>query len=63
MQEKKTVHPRGMDSAKVIQVIQTTALIGDGTESDPNRFVTQYWSLEGNLLAQFDPEVMDSLVT
>jgi len=43
---------RGADSAEVIQVIRTTALKGSGTSKDPVRIVTQYWSLEGILLAE-----------
>lgn len=45
---------RGTDSAKVIQVIVTTALKGEGTEKDPVRIVTQYWDFKGNLLAEAD---------
>ena len=56
--EEKTVRPRGTDSAKVIQVIKTISRAGEGTNADPNRFVTEYWSLEGVLLAISDP--MDS---
>ena len=56
MAEKKgTARPRGTDSAKVIQVIQSTALIGVGTEDDPCRLITQYWSLDGTKLAEHDP--------
>lgn len=53
MQEEKksTARPRGTDSAKVMSVIKTQALVGTGTESDPCRIVTQYWSLDGKLLA------------
>lgn len=43
---------RGTDSAKVIQVIVTTALKGEGTEKDPVRIVTQYRDFDGNLLAE-----------
>lgn len=46
--------PRGTDSAKVIQVIETKATKGAGTEKDPVKIVTQYWSLEGKLLADND---------
>ena len=41
--------------AKVIQVIRTIVTRGAGTEEDPARFVRQYWSLKGDLLAEFDP--------
>lgn len=47
--------PRGTDSARVIQVIETTSIRGSGdNESDRCRFVTQYWSMEGELLAEHD---------
>lgn len=49
---KKAARPRGTDSAKVIQVIETVALIGRGTHDDPVRTVTQYWDFSGNLLAE-----------
>lgn len=56
MAEKKgTARPRGTDSAKVIQVIESTTLIGAGTEDDPCRLITQYWSLDGKKLAERDP--------
>ena len=54
-EEKRTARPRGTDSARVIQVIETKARVGRGTEQDPNRVVTQYWSFEGELLAFDDP--------
>ena len=47
--------PGGTDSARVIQVIETTALRGEGTSADKCRIVTQYWDFEGNLLAENDP--------
>ena len=46
--------PNGTKSAKIIQVIETKALRGMGTEKDPVRDVTQYWDLEGNFLAEMD---------
>lgn len=50
----KSVRPRGVDSAKVIQVVETKALRGNGTDDDPCRCVIQYWSFEGHLLAEED---------
>lgn len=54
-----------MDQAKVIQVIETT-LTRRGTgkdETSPLRIVTQYWSLDGKLLAEVDPiAVIDPVV-
>ena len=48
------VRPRGTDSARVVEVIETKALRGTGTEEDMCRLVTQYWDFEGNLLAERD---------
>lgn len=53
--------PRGTDSAEVIQVIRTQALRGEGTEEDLCRIVTQYWDFDGNLLAEHDPCVTESV--
>ena len=49
------VYPRGVDSVKVIQVIETRSARGSGSENQPIRIVIQYWSLEGDLLAENDP--------
>ena len=43
-----------MESARVIPVIETKIIRGAGTEKDPVHFVTQYWDLRGNLLAETD---------
>jgi hypothetical protein len=44
-----------MDSAELIQVIRTTLTRrGDG-KTDPIRVITQYWSVDGELLAEVDP--------
>jgi len=51
--------PRGTDSAKVIQVIETQSLRGVGTEEDACRIVTQYWNFNGDLLAENDPCVKE----
>ena len=50
--EKKAVRPRGTDSARVIQVIETKSLEGVGTEDDPCRQKIQYWDFSGKLLAE-----------
>lgn len=47
--------PRGTDCARVIQVIETRALKGIGTEEDNCREVIQYWDFDGKLLAVNDP--------
>jgi hypothetical protein len=45
-------------TARVLSVIETTILVrGTGGEGNPVRQVTQYWSLEGQLLAEADPLV------
>lgn len=42
--------------AELITVIRTTlTLKGKGTEDSPLRRVTQYWSTDGELLAEVDP--------
>ena len=47
---------RGSKSVNVIQVIEVKTTIGKGTERDPNRIIAEYWSLDGVLLAVYDPE-------
>lgn len=44
-------------SARVIQVIETVSLAGDGTDAQPVYEVHQYWSLDGKLLAKSKPPV------
>ena len=43
-----------VNSAKVIQVIQTKSTRGKGTDADPVREVIQYWDFEGNLICEKD---------
>lgn len=52
---KAMARPRGTDNARVIQVIETTALRGEGTVEDKCREVKQYWNFDGELLAENDP--------
>ena len=54
--------PNGVKGAKVIQVIETKAMRGLGTEKDPARVVTQYWDFDGNFLAEMDLETYAPLV-
>ena len=42
-------------SVKLITVIEVKAARGEGTDADPVRIVNQYWSTEGDLLAEDDP--------
>lgn len=50
-----SARPRGTDLARVMQIIETKSLRGEGTNEDVCRIVTQYWDFEGNLLAEKDP--------
>ena len=54
--------PTGVKGANVIQVIETKAMRGLGTEKDPARVVTQYWDFDGNFLAEMDLEACAPLV-
>lgn len=47
--------PNGIKSIRVIQVIESVAEIGTGIEKDPVRIATQYWGMDGVLLAVIDP--------
>ena len=63
MEGSETVNrPNGVKGAKVIQVIETKAMRGLGTEKDPARVVTQYWDFDGNFLAEMDLEACAPLV-
>lgn len=43
---------------RIIQVVETSLTVrGSGREGDPVRQIVQYWSLEGQLLAEADPLV------
>lgn len=55
VKENEAVRPRGTDSVRVIQIIVTKSLVGIGVEDDPCRELTQYWSLEGKKIAEYDP--------
>lgn len=51
MEQLKMETPR---TAGVVAVIEITAARGAGTDMDPVRIVTQYWSFDGVLLAEKD---------
>lgn len=55
--------PNGVNSARVIEVIETKAIRGSGIERDPAREIIQYWDLDGNLLAvaDCDPQYLAEL--
>lgn len=48
-------------SARVIQVIETVTLAGDGTDANPVYEVHQYWTLDGDLLAKNDQFSQDDV--
>lgn len=52
---KNHPRPREVETAYMMTVICTQSFVGAGTENDPCRIVTQYWSQEGELLATADP--------
>lgn len=56
------VRPRGTDSARIIQVIETRSIRGNGTDEDVCREVIQYWDFEGNVLAEKDPYITESAI-
>jgi hypothetical protein len=48
--------PLNHDYARVIQVVETTLTRrGSGTPDSVLRIITQYWSMDGELLAEVDP--------
>lgn len=45
-----------MDTVKVVQLIETTLTRrGDGTKEEPIRIVKQFWTFDGELVAEVDP--------
>jgi hypothetical protein len=48
------------NSVELMQVIRTTlTLRGDGTPEDPYRRIVQYWSTDGELLAEGDRYIIN----
>ena len=55
MDETEGARPRGVDHAEVVPVVHTVSIRGTGiTQDDPVRQVHQYWSTDGELLAEKD---------
>lgn len=50
-----------VDSARVIEVLEITSIVGEGTKHEPVRQVVEYFSPEGKLLARHDAETAFSL--
>ena len=46
----------GPNSVKVISTIEVKTNRGFGIEGDPVREITQYWDMDGNLLAEKDSD-------
>lgn len=46
------LYPRGVDSARVILVVETKCARGSGQQEQPSRIITEYWSMK---LAENDP--------
>ena len=46
---------------KLVPAIMTVAARGEGTQNDPVREVTQFWSRKGELLAENDPRVEEKV--
>lgn len=44
---------------KVIQVIESTIVRKNGKDRDLYRIITQYHTLDGELLAEYDPDTDD----
>ena len=44
-----------MTDARLIEVIVTNLELRGNGKDDPYRRITQYWSLDGKLLAEVDP--------
>lgn len=45
----------GVNEVKVTKVIEVKSLAGDGVEGSPMYEVTEYYSLDGELLARHNP--------
>ena len=54
------MHTYGVESVRVISVIETKAARVSGAKDQPARIVTEYWSLDGEKLAENDPYWRDT---
>ena len=55
-QERGAEKKRGNVNARVMEVIAVVTAVGSGTETDPKRYITEFWSVQGELLAVRDPQ-------
>ena len=53
--ELGTAKRQGIRQVQLVEIIQVQACVGKGTEADPKRIITEYWSKNGRLLAVNDP--------
>lgn len=49
-------------TTKIVELIRTEELRGDGTKENPTRLVFQLWDRQGQLVAWFDPHHRSSWV-
>lgn len=47
--------------ARLLVVIEVDVKRGKGTDDDPVRIARQYWSPEGELLAEVDPDACSTV--
>ena len=43
-----------VDEVKIIQVIEVKSIVGKGIAGDPCRQITEYYNLDGTLLARYN---------
>lgn len=53
--DQRAVPSKRSEKAEVVEVIVVKAAVGSGTAEDPNRFISEFWSKDGKLLAIADP--------
>lgn len=39
-------------SVRILQVIAIEVCVGEGTDKNPNRLITEYWTMDGKKMAQ-----------
>ena len=44
-----------IENVKIVPMVTVEAKVGDGTENNPVRIVTQYWNTDGEMVAEKDP--------
>lgn len=43
-----------VNSVREVTLIEVVVVVGDGTKANPVRYLRQYWTKEGELLAECD---------